>query len=564
MLNTFILVVVLFNIVVSFLFAAETEILIIPGGQGNFSVVKYGSQSIIIDAGSSEMTFSAVYNKKATQEVQTYQLKPSSLVRNVEINIQTRTDLDHKQDSDETSSNPSSESSEEEGKKRSLSKKAKPETKKKKAKEDYEEDTLKTARYLFSKATDGSFLVKTIIISHADKDHYNLLPKLFDELNPVIIDTLILGGFAADYEPVFIEWVKRQRITKIIYTGNLTGHETDTGMGIWPDSGYARSYCSKFLPATKAEDDILSALRFDPEASSEPPVIEILSMNAGHAMEEIIHDGSIHKIVRRSNYDKNANSIVLRITANNKSMIFSGDADKVTWDHILTNYIFERANLRTDYLLISHHGSKEDGATRRDVLDIMQPKACILSVGRHLGYHHPHQENLDLLLSPDSRLYTIPAYHAVSYFGHDLEDPKKFIHKSKKTKRAIFSTLNSGIISIPLGERFEVRVSQAKEMIYTDQANSEHKFSIDYSQVLFPSKGETIEHLMIKFMEAVPDRKKVFSVWETVDSEDKTIKLYQYIDNTTGISLPPDELGIHYNLLLDRSNNRIYILESID
>ena len=564
MLKTFISLAILIKIITSFLFAAETEVFIVSGGQGNFSVVKYGSQSIIIDAGSSEMAFTAVYNQKATQEIKNYELQSSELIGRSAVNIQTRTDLDHKHDSEETSSNPSSESSVEENRKRALTKKVTPATKKKKVREGYEEDTLNTSRDLFSKNTDGVILIKTIIVSHADKDHYNLLPKLFDEDNPAIIGTLILGGFAIDYETGFIEWVKQQRISKIIYTGTLTGGEAYPDMGIWPDSGYARAYCSNVHPVTEAENHIISALQFDPEDSSAPPVIEILSMNAGHAMEEIIHDASTHKIVRRSNYDKNANSIVLRIKANNKSMIFSGDADNATWDHILNNYFFEREGIRADYLLISHHGSKEDGATRRDVLNIIQPKACILSVGRHLGYHHPHQESLDLLLSPDSSLYTIPAYHAVSYFGHDLADPKKFIHKSKKTKKAIFSTLNSGILSIPLGERFEVRVSQAKEMVYTDSTDFAHKFSIDYSQVILPDAGETIDNLIERFVDTVPERKKTFSIWGITESDTQSIALSRDIDNTASISLPSDELSIHYNLLPDRSNNRVYILESMD
>ena len=372
-----------------------------------------------------------------------------------ESKLPLRSELDHFLDSDETSSNISSDSQVS----TPPTKKIKPETKKKKVKDTYEDFILQFSRDHLPK--DGDVLhVKTIVVSHGDKDHYNFIPKLFDDENPVIIETLILGGFAEDYDASFREWIDRQHkyqqtisaSFKIIYTGTSTGEE-GSAPGNWPAAGYARAYCSKLEEKTPTEQRIEYALQFVQEGALAPPILEILSMNAGHAMEEVTQGTERRKIVRRANYDKNANSIVLRVKTPDRSMLFAGDADNATWDHIFTNYYFELERLRTDYLMISHHGSREEGATRRDVLSILQPKACIGSVGRHLGYHHPHQEAIDLLLSATS-LYKTDAYRSVSYFGPDRLDPKKLIHKSKKVQKSFLIFNLKGMFSRFLTIRF--------------------------------------------------------------------------------------------------------------
>lgn len=93
----------------------------------------------------------------------------------------------------------------------------------------------------------------------------------------------------------------------------------------------------------------------------------VLVKGGGHAM--LIDAGS------------NANSLVLKLTVprtgeteederKESRFVFSGDATRETWDHIYASFsdILQKnpTFLRTDYLLLSHHGSPHEGCTRKN------------------------------------------------------------------------------------------------------------------------------------------------------------------------------------------------------
>lgn len=81
--------------------------------------------------------------------------------------------------------------------------------------------------------------------------------------------------------------------------------------------------------------------------------------------------------------DSNDYSYFLKMTYNEKSFLFTGDASATVEEDIMTEHAQE---LKSDYLKIAHHGSKY--STSADFVACVQPKYAVISVGNN-RYGHP-------------------------------------------------------------------------------------------------------------------------------------------------------------------------------
>ncbi|MDF2558535.1 MAG: internalization-related competence protein ComEC/Rec2 [Bacillales bacterium] len=88
--------------------------------------------------------------------------------------------------------------------------------------------------------------------------------------------------------------------------------------------------------------------------------------------------------------DKNSSSIVLIAKINGVNFLFTGDADLVAEEEILSKYA-----LQVDVLKAGHHGS--DTSTGKTFLERIRPNVSIISVGENNRYGHPSSEVIDRL-----------------------------------------------------------------------------------------------------------------------------------------------------------------------
>ncbi len=343
------------------------------------------------------------------------------------------------------------------------------------------------------------------------------------------------------------------------------------GMAPSPE-GYARPYSSSIDEAVRTETErkIEAALQWeDVEGDIHTPVFQVLSMNAGHAVESML-SGEPY-VVHRANEDNNVSSIVLRLSGGQNSVLLTGDAEKPTWAHIIaTQKLLEirsiERDLKTDYVLLSHHGSGSNGATSREFLELFQPKSCFLSVGRHMRYHHPAQATIDSVLSLQSLFHTNS--HSVSYFSKkDQKDTHK--HKRRHTRRALFSTLNSGHIHLDLNTD-TVLTSQVKKDTYTEEEDlsgggggggiaSVLKFEPDYSKVYILPKTKMQEAIK-EIVGGLLTPKTNITLWrKTQSGKNKMTQLDHYAQ-----SHGDEDPDVQLHLLLDEAENRLYFLEEID
>ena len=103
--------------------------------------------------------------------------------------------------------------------------------------------------------------------------------------------------------------------------------------------------------------------------------------------------------VRRGGSVENANSIVLRLSYGNFSMLFTGDAETETEDLIMES----GAPLSAQVLKVGHHGSRH--ATSARFLDAVAPEAAVISCGADNRYGHPARQTLDRLQKAGVKVY---------------------------------------------------------------------------------------------------------------------------------------------------------------
>lgn len=344
--------------------------------------------------------------------------------------------------------------------------------------------------------------LQTVVVTHPDSDHYNLIPRLLEVKHRVKVDNIVLSGFYEDYEDQhqnkFLTWLLQMQTEGLLTNAPLfTGTNRADGKRLDESEAplsigyrdYARAYNSYLPDRTEREEKIEKALQIfggDPKKQKNKPFFEILSMNAGHARVEMAtlptkeKKPAKHKpSVYRANTGGNANSVVLRLTvphtdideadSSKKSrFIFAGDATEETWDHMQTSFVnILKSNprfLETDYLLISHHGSPHEGCTSETIIKLLEPKACFLSVGRHKGYHHPGKAIIELLTDEESSLWRTKE-HSMAYFGKRPDANKKdrvILRRRDHINHALFSTLIHGDMHVPMHEDFQVAISYNK------------------------------------------------------------------------------------------------------
>lgn len=97
--------------------------------------------------------------------------------------------------------------------------------------------------------------------------------------------------------------------------------------------------------------------------------------------------------------DLNNYSPIMKITYGKNSFLFTGDAEKLEENYVLSkNY-----NLKADVLKLGHHGSST--STTDKFLKAVNPSIGIISCGIDNKYGHPHKETLKKLKKYNIKIY---------------------------------------------------------------------------------------------------------------------------------------------------------------
>lgn len=102
-----------------------------------------------------------------------------------------------------------------------------------------------------------------------------------------------------------------------------------------------------------------------------------------------------------SDYDElNNYSAVLKLTYNDVSFLFTGDAEDISENEMLEN---SYSDLDADVLKVGHHGSRY--STSDDFLNAVSPQYAVIECGEDNKYGHPHSETVAKLESNGTEIY---------------------------------------------------------------------------------------------------------------------------------------------------------------
>jgi competence protein ComEC len=151
-------------------------------------------------------------------------------------------------------------------------------------------------------------------------------------------------------------------------------------------------------------------------------------------------DGQWITKVRPNGSIENANSVALRLSYGDFSMLFTGDAEFETEALMMKS----GAPLRAQVLKVGHHGSRH--ATSGKFLEAVNPEAAIISCGDDNKYGHPAQPTLDRLRRANVKVYRTDLSGEIAI----ITDGKKFdIRPTRQTTLAALWQGRIELIELP-------------------------------------------------------------------------------------------------------------------
>lgn len=191
--------------------------------------------------------------------------------------------------------------------------------------------------------------------------------------------------------PKLVTYLKNQNITTFDYVIGTHPHEDHIGGldDIIKNFNIKTFYMPDVITTTKTFEDVLDALGEKNITLSIPKINSTFKL--GDADVKVLYVGT------EEESDLNNTSIVLKVTYQNVSFLFTGDASTKVEESLNEN------DLQSTVLKIGHHGSST--ATNEKFLNTVNPQYAIISVGKNNQYEHPHTTVLNTLAAHNITTY---------------------------------------------------------------------------------------------------------------------------------------------------------------
>ncbi len=203
---------------------------------------------------------------------------------------------------------------------------------------------------------------------------------------------MLIDGGHNDDEARIVQYLKNHGVTRVdILIGTHPDADHVGGLDAVVDAfDIGEIYMPDILATTKTFESVLDAI--------ERKQVQVKTAQAGiilafdeNITAEIIAPRQMYK-------DRNEMSAVVRLTYGQSTFLFTGDAEAASESDMRQS----QENLRSDVLLIGHHGSLS--STSELFLQAVQPQFAIIQVGTN-KYGHPHPTVVERLTAAGATIY---------------------------------------------------------------------------------------------------------------------------------------------------------------
>lgn len=218
-------------------------------------------------------------------------------------------------------------------------------------------------------------------------------------------NVLIDGGPAnpaGSGDPLVAQFLSQHNVTKIDYV-LLTHPHSDHYTGL--DYVFSHLQVSNFYDTQEENtgSSTIKTLRAKISSMgvnvSYPAEGDTLNWDPGEVQVKVLHSCSTPGSSSNGTVLNNC-SIVLRVTYQNTSLLYTGDMQSDVEAQLVQKY---GAQLQSDVIKVGHHGSA--GASSAAFLNKVQPKAAYIEVGANNSYGHPTQAALSRLQAAGAAIY---------------------------------------------------------------------------------------------------------------------------------------------------------------
>jgi hypothetical protein len=275
----------------------------------------------------------------------------------------------------------------------------------------------------FSAAGKAKELI--VVISHADKDHYNLLVPVIAEIlknrRYVCFTTLFLGGTEQDYTSL-VEWGNKKIGFKSFIKDIL---QSKHGVRVFFPSEFSTIH--NVLKPTNT--DYPFQIIFVPKDSKHKTNAIEADKNAMSLIVQVIYDGK--KALIQGDATDKTTDLHSKIAQKSSTMVPvpSPDAPGYTLCNL------SNSDIASQLVIASHHGAS-DGCNGLAWLQKVSPSHIVLSSGVDATYRHPREETVLACLNTILSGTISPARLHSVYYG--LEKPKKFDKEPQELRNGEF------------------------------------------------------------------------------------------------------------------------------
>ncbi len=193
---------------------------------------------------------------------------------------------------------------------------------------------------------------------------------------------LIDAGNQEDSDKI-IDFLKAHKVSKLDAFIGTHPHEDHIGgaADVLNSIGSAKIVMPKAASNTKTFENLLITIKKLGMKVSVPKVGDYI-VNENDVKLQVLAPAS-------SSYDEtNEYSIVTKLTIGKKTFLFTGDAEAVSENEMMSGQI----SLKADVLKVGHHGGQT--STSSAFLKEVSPEYAVISVGAGNTYKHPNSETL--------------------------------------------------------------------------------------------------------------------------------------------------------------------------